>query len=191
MGVEMLQGRFGDTVNLHILLLRYLWGPGANVLIILVLYSYRKWWAWVHGVLLSLSALLTIAITFPMLIAGGYPYPPDNAKPNQIKLYRHASIGVTCMVLMVVVSAGGLINKMGMLANTSPKTVQKLRWGHRIGGYILLILLKSNYYLFLRDDYININIITDAILIPLFILRKVLFPKMGGFFISKKHKDDF
>ena len=77
MEFDMLQGRFGDTVNLHILLLRYLWGPGANVLVILVLYSYRKWWAWVHGVLLSLSALLTIAITFPMLIAGGFPYPPD------------------------------------------------------------------------------------------------------------------
>ena len=72
----ILQGKYGDTVDLHILLMRYLWGPGANVLVILVLYSYRKWWSWIHATLLTLAAILTIAITFPMLVTAGFPYPP-------------------------------------------------------------------------------------------------------------------
>ena len=95
------------------------------------------------------------------------------------------------MSLMIVIAAGGIINRIGMIANINPKTVQKLKWGHRIGGYILLILLKTNYYLVLRDDYININIVTDSVLITFFIVRKLLFPKLGGYFIAKHYQQEF
>ena len=192
MEIDNLQGKYGETLDLHILLMRYLWGPGANVAVTLALYTYRKWWSWLHGTLLTLAAVLTIAITFPMMISAGFPYPnPDNPTAFQIKIYKHASIGVTCMTLMVVIAFGGILNKMAFMANLNPKTVQKIKWGHRIGGYILLILCKANYYLVLRDSYININIITDSVLITFFIARKLLFPKMGAWIIAPKYKGEF
>ena len=148
----VLQGKYGSTSELHALLLRYIWGPGVNVAIILVLYTYRRWWTWLHGILLCLASIATIILSLPILMTTGIVYPDSDFPTNHNKqtLYNHYSIGITCMVLMVVVSAGGFINRISYMTSLSPKTIIIIKWGHRVSGYVLVILCKTNYYLMLK-----------------------------------------
>ena len=172
--------------------MRYLWGPGANIAIILVLYTYRKWWTWVHGTFLALSSIATIALSLPILITTGIVYPDSDFPTNHNKqtLYSHYSIGITCMVLMIVVSAGGFVNRISFITSLCPKTVQIIKWGHRLSGYALIILCKANYYLMLKPDHLDLIIIFDVVLGVFFLLRRFFFPKMGQWVISPKYKEE-
>ena len=185
----LLYGKYGSTAELHTLLMRYIWGPGVNVAIIIVLYTYRKWWTWVHGTLLALASLATIALSLPILVTTGIVY-PDMVFPtshNRQTLYSHYAIGITCMVLMVVVSGGGFANRISYMAQLSSKTIQIIRWSHRISGYILIILCKVNYYLMLKPDHLDLIIIFDVVLGSMFILRRFFFPKFGWRFVTPKY----
>ena len=184
----ILQGKYGSTSELHTIIMRFVWGPGANVAAIIALYTYRKWWTWVHGIFMVLAAVATIVLSLPILMTTGIVYPDSDFPTNHNKqtLYNHYAIGITCMVLLVVVSAGGFVNRISYMSRTNPKLVQVMKWGHRVSGYIVLILLKVNYYLMLKPDHLDLIIVFDVILGVFFVARWFLFPKMGGYFISKR-----
>ena len=162
----ILQGKYGSTSELHTIVLRFVWGPGANVAAILALYTYRKWWTWVHGIFMVLAAIATIVLSLPILMTTGIVYPDSDfpTSHNRQTLYNHYAIGITCMVLLTVVSIGGFVNRISYSSNLNPKAVLVIKWGHRISGYIVLILLKTNYYLMLKPDHLDLIIAFDVIL---------------------------
>ena len=123
----------------------------------------------------------------------GIVYPDSDFPTNHNKqtLYNHYSIGITCMVLMVIVSAGGFVNRISYMSHFNPKMIIVMKWGHRISGYILVILCKTNYYLMLRPEHLDLIIVFDVVLGFLFLIRRFLFPKMGHRFISPKYKQEF
>lgn len=74
----VLEGKYGSSSELHQLLMRYLWGPGANLAVILVLYTYRKWWVWLHALFFVATSTITLITTIPILLTTGIIYPDSD-----------------------------------------------------------------------------------------------------------------
>jgi hypothetical protein len=185
----VLMGKYGSTSDMHQLLMLYIWGPGANVLVILALYTYRKWWTWVHGVLFALASITSLVVTIPMLMTTGMIYPDSTFQTSHshLTLYRHYTIGITCMALMVVVSGIGFVNRILYMSDVSPRTMKIVRWGHRLAGYALLALAKANIYIMIKPDKLSFMISTDSVLLFLLLVRRLYFPKMGAWRVAPSY----
>jgi len=61
---------FGDTFEAH-KFMDAIWGPFINIAIFLVLYSYRKWWVYVHGIFGLFACIYTLATAIPILTFTG------------------------------------------------------------------------------------------------------------------------
>lgn len=68
------KGTFGPTGSLHKDMIVTIWGPGANVAIFLVFYSYSKWWVWLHSIFFLLGGIYTIATALPIVFFTGIIY---------------------------------------------------------------------------------------------------------------------
>jgi hypothetical protein len=170
--------------------MRYLWGPGANLAVILVLYTYRKWWLWLHALFFVGSTTITLITTIPILLTTGIIYPDSDfpTSHNRQTLFNHYALGIACMVLMTIATGAGFFARIAYMASVRPKTFLIIKWSHRIGGHIVLILCKTNYYLMLKPDQLPLFITLDAVMVVLFLIRRFFFPKMESRQISPKYK---
>lgn len=62
---------FGSTYELHSALMAIIWGPGINVAIIVVLYSYRKYYIYLHAFCGIFATVYSIATSLPILLTTG------------------------------------------------------------------------------------------------------------------------
>ena len=157
--------------------------------VILVLYTYRKWWLWLHALFFVGSTIITLITSIPILLTTGIVYPDSNfpTSHNRQTLYNHYVLGITCMVLMTIATGAGFFARIAYMASISPKLFLILKWSHRVGGYIVLILCKTNYYLMLKPDQLPLFISLDASMVSIFLIRRLFFPKMESKQISAKY----
>jgi hypothetical protein len=62
---------FGPTSGLHSNIMPIIWGPAANVAILLAYYRYRKIWAWAHGAFFVFAVAMTLGCSIPILTTTG------------------------------------------------------------------------------------------------------------------------
>ena len=91
------------------------------------------------------------------------------------------------MVLMTVTTGVGFLARIAYMASMKPKTLLIIKWTHRIGGYIVLILCKTNYYLMMKPEQLGLFISLDASMFLIFLLRRFFFPRMESRQISPKY----
>lgn len=60
--------KFGPTAELHEALMGFLWGPGANLAILVILNKYTKYSSWIHGAYFSFAVLMTLSTAIPILL---------------------------------------------------------------------------------------------------------------------------
>ena len=93
---------------------------------------------------------------------------------------------------MTVVAGLGLWTRVLYMVSIGARTLKMVKWGHRILGYVVVILCKANYYIMLKPAQLSLFIWIDAVMIPLFVFRRLWFPKMGSWWkISPKYKQTF
>lgn len=63
--------KFGPTEELHKEYMGAIWGPGANIAILLAFYNYRKIWSWIHGIYFLLAVVMTLVSSIPILTTTG------------------------------------------------------------------------------------------------------------------------
>ena len=153
----------------------YLWGPVMNVAIFFAIYSYRTYAIIIHGLLSLFVGIFSLAISLTILYSSGF-------LPSTGEFYNHFNVGFAAILCIIFQLLMGLALKLLNVFEFSSNLVLKLRYTHRIFGYLMVILCKSNYYIIYQQNeewesfwgYLGMDI---AIVLAV-ILRKVFFPKL-------------
>lgn len=158
-----------------------IWIPCADLAIILVMYSYRKLWVWVHGAFFLLATIYTIATALPILLSYGiipadskikYKYPT-----NLINL--HFIVGIACLSSITFVTLLGITTKLLTLFQAKSKILLIIKKIHKIMGYLIVVLCKVNVSIMTSNDGVNGLIIAEVVaMMILVIVRKFFFPPM-------------
>jgi hypothetical protein len=95
---------FGSTGEAHAGLMAAIWGPGINIAIILAMYSYRKWWGYVHAAAGAFACLYTLGTSIPILFYTGIISKDSNQnyKYAATTLNYHYLVGIACMFVIFI-----------------------------------------------------------------------------------------
>jgi len=172
--------QFGSTGDTHAGLMAGLWGPAANIAVILVLYSYRKWWVYVHAAFFLLATIITLATSIPILTYTGIISRDSTItyKYSASVLNLHYLIGITCLASITLVALTGLLTKLLNLCSAKSNTILLLRKLHSISGYLVLMLCKINNYV-IEDTGTMLGLLAfDVLSATMIIVWKMVFPRM-------------
>lgn len=166
---------FGATINLHMELIHYFWGPVMNFSIILALYSYRKYANILHGLLSLAISIFSLVISLNILVHYGWP-------KSTSKLSPHFIIGFTAMMSILLTIAFSLTMKLLIICKSSSVWILRLRLMHKVMGYLTMMVAKANYYYifnwFKMDNYFWGFMAMDVTTAILIVIRKLFFPKL-------------
>lgn len=140
---------FGPTAELHEALMGVLWGPGANLAILLILNKYIKYSSWIHGAYFSFAVLMTLATAIPILLNTGIISPNSTDKYGHYsgsELSAHTIIGTICLFSICVVGILGATTKLLNIFAAKTNVILLFRKIHTISGYLILSLCKCNIY---------------------------------------------
>ena len=169
-----------------------LWSPCANIAIILIIYAYRKYWVWLHMLFFLIATIITLATSFPILAHTGMI--PKNPTAAQIATYddyspsvlrAHYILGIVCCGAAAFVSLAGGITKLLNIFNASSNSILYFRRFHTWSGYVAVICCKVNIYILGED--VGAWIAIDAICVIIYVVWRLLFPKLEARGISPKY----
>ena len=182
---------WGPTSSLHKMWLPWIWGPAATVAVILALFSFKKLSIWLHGIFFLFATIMTLVTSIPILTFAGI-VPADSTKqykyPTHI-LNAHMILGITCFSVVAVVTVMGITIQLLKLFNGRTSIILLLKKMHRILGYLIVLLCKSNSLIIAKGDLFTILLIIDVCCILFVAAWKLLFPKMEHKQIVYKHKE--
>ena len=156
-----------------------LWSPAANIAIFLIIYSYRKYWVWLHMLFFAVATFITVISSLPIFFVTGLIDANSTANYDDYSastLRMHYIIGLTCCGTVTLVSLLGLLTKALNIFNARSKTILLLRRIHTWAGYVIVCLCKANIYI-LGDDFAGWLVI-DLIFLVLYIFWRLRFPKL-------------
>lgn len=172
---------FGSTVDSHVNVMAYIWGPGINIAIILALYSYRRYASILHGMMGAGACLFTLATVFPMLEITGVVASDNNITQDVdgYTLYVHYMIGITCIAIILASTLLGLASRLLILFSAPTNVILLIKFCHKIMGYLTAILCKSNsYVIYGISDNLTGLLCQDIFCMILIIVWKLTFPKL-------------
>jgi hypothetical protein len=143
------------------------WGPIINIGIFLVMYSYRKWWGYLHALIGLFACIFSLACTLPILINIGIP-------STDQELGIHFMVGIACMALIAFETILGIISRVINVCNARSIWIIRMKKLHAIFGYITIIICKADYVIVGETALL----IQDGIFLALIIIWKIFFPKM-------------
>jgi hypothetical protein len=151
-----------------------IWGPAANIAILLTFYSYRKIWAYVHGSFFLLAIIITVASSIPIITTSG-------VIQSKTWLTAHYIVGIICFSSIIAVGILGILTKLLNICQAKSKTILLVRKLHAISGYVIVGLCKINLYI------VSLGwIAQDIPFVIIFIVWKLYFPRMENKQISPK-----
>ena len=183
---------FGPTYDLHSALMAVIWGPGINVSILLVLYSYRKYYIYIHSIFGFFLAVFTIATSLPILLTTGILSTPQrgDVSVSGSTIYAHYIVGIISFSSVLLVAVFGIATNVMNIMKAPSIYIIIFKNVHRIIGYVIAILAKSNIYIIYgpSDGSFWLFFVQDLLFASVIIARKILFPKMEHVIIPKKTK---
>ncbi len=134
---------FGSTYEIHEALMGLIWGPGINLAIFLVLYSYRKYYIYLHVLYGLFAATFSLATAIPILLTTGI-VTSEEAGP---KLHLHYLVGIASISVISLQAILGIATRVINICNFSTNLLIKVKYTHKVIGYMVSILCKSNMYI--------------------------------------------
>lgn len=86
---------YGETAEAHEEFMGIVWGPIINIAIFLAMYSYRKWWGYLHALAGLFACVFSLACTLPILATVGIPSSGQS-------LSTHFLVGIACMAVIAL-----------------------------------------------------------------------------------------
>jgi hypothetical protein len=187
------QDDFGSTYDLHSALMATIWGPGINVSILLVLYSYRKYYIYIHSLFGLFITIFTISTALPILLTTGILSTPQRGGEVSVSgstIYAHYIVGITSMASVLLVAIFGIATNLMNVFQAPSIYIIISKNVHRILGYLIAILAKSNVYIIYgpSDSSFWLFFVQDLLFASAIVARKLYFPKMEHVVIPKKTK---
>ena len=180
---------FGSTTGLHKSMMGALWSPCANIAIILIIYSYRKYWVWLHMAFFGFATIITLVTSLPIwaytgIISASDPRPFEYSAGT---LRAHYILGIVCCFSVFLVSTLGGVTKLLNVCKAQSTTILLIRRIHTWSGYVAVWTAKANIYILGEDAGVWIAI--DAISTIVYIGWRLLFPKLEARGISPKYEE--
>ena len=136
---------FGPTEDIHANVMAFLWGPVINLSIILAVYSYRQYAIILHGLISFFVGLFSLIISLAILATTGMiDMIPDD--PGNV-LYNHYRVGLAAMLCIIAQILLGIMIRLFNICQFRSIVILRIRMVHKVSGYLMVILCKSNYYL--------------------------------------------
>ena len=139
----------------------------------------------------TFAVLATLISSFPILAHTGLIDRNSNADYDDYSastLFAHYIVGIICCGLVALVGLGGGITKLLNVFNFSSNSILFFRRFHTWTGYIAVILCKANIYILGED--VAVWIVIDVICVLIYIIWRLLFPKMEAKEVSPKYEND-
>jgi hypothetical protein len=180
---------FGSTYYFHSLLMDLIWGPGINLSILIVLYSYRNYYVYAHSIFGLFATIFTIATSLPILLKTGIiSTAPSGVNDSGSIIYAHYIVGIIAISSIFLVAILGIATKLMNILQASSSSIMLVRNAHRILGYLIAILAKSNIYIIYsptKSDF-WLYLVQDLFFVAVILGRKIKFPKMEEVIIPNK-----
>lgn len=141
---------FGSTYDLHSALMALIWGPGINVAIIAVLYSYRKYYIYLHAFCGLFATIYSISTSLPILLTTGILSTDQAGGEHRVTgstIYAHYIVGITSLSVVLLQAILGIATRVINIYNLSTSSLIIIKYAHTILGYLVSILCKSNVYI--------------------------------------------
>jgi hypothetical protein len=184
---------FGSTYELHSALMALIWGPGINFSICLALYSYRKYYIYIHSIFGLFLAIFTISTSLPILLTTGILSTPQRGGEASVSgstIYAHYIVGIVSFSSVLLVAIFGIATNVMNIMKAPSIYIIIFKNVHRIVGYLIAILAKSNVYIIYGpfDGSFWLLLVQDLLFASVIVARKLLFPKMEHVVIPQKTK---
>jgi hypothetical protein len=138
---------YGPTGWAHANLMAYIWGPCMNIAVQLAMYRYRVWWIVLHGITGTFAFIFTVATSITILANTGLISKKSAFIDEYSNLYLHYRIGIACLVIITIQFLLGLATLLMQFCQAKSLFIVNVKKLHTIFGYIIVILIKSNYYI--------------------------------------------
>ena len=158
-----------------------IWGPGINISILIVLYSYRKYYVYLHSLFGIFATIYGIATALPILLKTGIiSKAPTGVNESGSVIYAHYIVGIIALLSILLVAILGIATRLMNILQASSASILVVRNAHRILGYLTAILAKSNIYIIYgpNDSSFWLYMVQDLIFVGVIVARKIKFPKM-------------
>lgn len=158
----------------------YLWGPVINVSIFIVRHFYGKLALLFHILVGLISVIFTFASSIPINRSADV----DSMSVKYLETYVnnitiHYRIGIACIFILGFEVIIGVSNRIMNMIGGRSILIIRLKKLHKLLGYIILILCKTNIYVISFNKYYGI-FIQDCFFVVLFILWKIFAPRMSA-----------
>ena len=179
---------YGSTGGLHASMMGALWSPCANIAIILIIYSYRKYWVWVHMAYFTFATIITLVSSIPIwfytgLIPRDSPIVYDDYSAGTLN--THYILGMVCCGLVVIASLIGVLTKVLNICNARSVTIIWVRRIHTWFSYVTVWACKVNCYIMSLGTWLAIDIVSTII----YVVWRLMFPKLEERGITPKYEE--
>jgi hypothetical protein len=166
----------------------FLWSPAANIAIFLIIYSYRKYWVWLHMLFFTVATIITLVTSLPILFTTGLIDANSTANYDDFSastLHFHYILGIVCCAALVLVTLLGGLTKMLNILNAKSSIILLIRRIHTWSGYVVVCLFKANIYV-MGDA--GGWIVVDVVSLALYVGWRLMFPKLEAKNITPKYE---
>jgi len=137
----------------------------------------------------TFATVITLASCIPILVYTGIIQAND---PRPFKysagiLRAHFILGIVCCISVFLVSTLGGVTKLLAVCNAQSTTILLFRRIHTWSGYVAVLTAKANIYTLGHD--IGTWIAIDAISTVVYIVWRLLFPKLEANGVSPKYNE--
>ncbi len=171
---------YGPTTTVHVNCMAYVWGPGINFAILLAMYRYRIWWVLLHALGGAFTCFFTLSTSIPILSKTGLINDSSPFLRYHPRLVYHYKIGITVLIIVSLQFLLGLTSLIMQFARAKSLSIINTKKIHTIFGFIIIILIKSNFYINIKIDETFWGLLAqDIVFLIIIVVRKLTFPTMG------------
>jgi len=157
-----------------------IWGPGINVAIFLVLYSYRRYAFILHALAGLFACIYTLAVTIPIITTTGIVSSNTtlDTRYSSYTIYLHYIIGTIGLFLIAIAGLLGIICRMANVCGASSNSILALKKIHLVAGYLAAWMCKLNNYVINDAGGTAVLAVQDVLFMVLIVVWKYKFPRL-------------
>jgi hypothetical protein len=170
---------YGPTTTVHVNFMAFVWGPGINIAILLAMYKYRIWWVLLHALGGAFACLFTLSTSIPIIVKTGLISDSSPFLRYHPRLVYHYKIGIAVLIIVSLQFFLGLISLIMQFARAKSLSIINIKKTHTIFGFLIIILIKSNFYINIKIDETFWGLLAqDIAFFIIIVVRKLIFPTM-------------
>jgi hypothetical protein len=167
-------------MDAHTALMAAIWGPGINISIFLVMYSYRRYSFYIHAIFGYFAVIYTLATTISILLTTEVIVDNNTLAITESVSSLHVPdlISITSLCLIVGATLLGMLTRFLNVCGARSNSILRVRKFHMVAGYTAAWICKVNNYFIIGGGGMVALLIQDVIFTVLIVIWKYQFPRL-------------